>query len=96
MYAVYPYIMCRQFAILTNLWSFSLNPYYGQRPFCGKKANSADPDQTPHNATSDQGLHCLLIDCSIKIGININNTNQQPLKRKWTGLIDNSGKFHSA
>ena len=23
-------------------------------------ANSADPDQVPHNATSDQCLHCLL------------------------------------
>ena len=22
-------------------------------------ANSVDPDQTPHNAASDQGLHCL-------------------------------------
>ena len=24
-------------------------------------ANSADPDQTPHNAASDLGLHCLPI-----------------------------------
>ena len=24
-------------------------------------ANSADPDQTPQNAASDQGLHCLQI-----------------------------------
>ena len=24
-------------------------------------ANCADPDQTPHNAASDQGLHCLQI-----------------------------------
>ena len=23
------------------------------------KGNSADPDQTPHNVASDQGLHCL-------------------------------------
>ena len=23
-------------------------------------ANSADPDQTPRDAASDQGLHCLL------------------------------------
>ena len=22
------------------------------------------------------------------------NTTQQPLKQKWTGPIDNSGKFH--
>ena len=26
-----------------------------------KRANSADPDQTPQNAASDQGLHCLQI-----------------------------------
>ena len=32
--------------------------------FCGTKAKSADPDQ---NAASDQGLHCLLAECSIKI-----------------------------
>ena len=24
-------------------------------------ANSGDPDQTPHSAASDQGLHCLSI-----------------------------------
>ena len=24
-------------------------------------ANSGDPDQTPHSAVSDLGLHCLLI-----------------------------------
>ena len=23
--------------------------------------NSADPDETPHNAASHQGLHCLLL-----------------------------------
>ena len=26
----------------------------------GHRQNSADPDQTPQNAASDQGLHCLL------------------------------------
>ena len=26
----------------------------------GTLANSADPDQTPQNVASDQGLHCLL------------------------------------
>ena len=33
----------------------------------GNVNKNADPDQTPPNATSDQGLHCLLIGCSIKI-----------------------------
>ena len=32
-----------------------------------KKANIADPDQMPQKAASDQGLHCLLTECSIKI-----------------------------
>ena len=29
--------------------------------------HSADPDQTPYNAVSDQDLPCLLTECSIKI-----------------------------
>ena len=28
---------------------------------------SKDPDQTLHNAASDQGVHCLLAECSIRI-----------------------------
>ena len=31
------------------------------RPVKGYLANSADPDQMPQNAASDQGLHCLQI-----------------------------------
>ena len=30
------------------------------KTWTGTLANSADPDQTPQNAASDQGLHCLL------------------------------------
>ena len=30
-------------------------------------ANSADPDQTPHNAVSDQDLRCLLTESSAEI-----------------------------
>ena len=62
------------------------------RPFCGTCGNSADQDQTPQNAVSDQGLHCLLTVCSIKYEMKMKNTAE----RKWTGPIDNSGKFHSA
>ena len=29
-------------------------------------AINGDPDQTPHNVASDQGLHCLLSEWSIK------------------------------
>ena len=45
------------------------------------------PDQT-----SDQGLHFLLTESSIKILIKMKNT----MKQKLTGLTDKSGKFHSA
>ena len=38
-----------------------------------------------------QGLHCLLVECSIKILNKNENYHQRPLKRKWTGPIDNSG-----
>ena len=44
-----------------------INPYKPDVLFCGTKANRADPDQTPLNAASDKGLHCLLTECSIKI-----------------------------
>ena len=30
------------------------------KTWTGTLANSTDQDQTPHNAASDQGLHCLL------------------------------------
>ena len=30
------------------------------KTWTGSLAKSADPDQTPQNAASDQGLHCLL------------------------------------
>ena len=33
-------------------------------------ANSVDPDQTPHNAASDQGLHCLPISLFGMLSIN--------------------------
>ena len=36
--------------------------------YYGPYANTGDPDQTPHFALSDQGLHCLLKECSVKRG----------------------------
>ena len=35
-------------------------------PFCGTQTNGADPDHTPQNAASDQGLHFLLTEYSKK------------------------------
>ena len=59
-------------------------------------ASSADPDRISHNVVSDQDLHCLLTEWSIKILIKMKNITQQPLKQQWTGSIDKSGTFHSA
>ena len=53
----------------------------------GSKANSADPDQTSHNVTSDQGLHCL------PEGFSIKNRPDTP-SDKWTRPTYNSGGFH--
>ena len=47
------------------LW---FNPYICKpSPSYGSKACSADPEQTPHIAVSDQELHCLLTESSINI-----------------------------
>ena len=40
----------------TKLRSISIYPIYSDRQVC---ANSVDPEQTPQNAASDQGLHFL-------------------------------------
>ena len=50
----------------------------------------------PQNVVSDQGLHYLLTECSIKILMKMKNTAQQPLNQKRTGPIDKNGKFHLA
>ena len=45
--------------ILVSLY-LNLNPLLSGNPKRGTQANSADPDQMPLNAASDQSLHCLL------------------------------------
>ena len=45
---------------------FEKVPFSLQASFYGAKATSVDPDQTPHTAVSDQDLHFLLTECSIK------------------------------
>ena len=37
---------------------YRIYPKYSDRQ---ASANSVDPDQTPHNAASDQGLRCLIL-----------------------------------
>ena len=36
-------------------------------------ASSVDPDQTPHSAASDLGLHCLQMSFYVTLGINLLN-----------------------
>ena len=42
-------------------------------------ANNVDPDQTPHNAASDLGLHCLHEATGISINMVIVKTKQTSL-----------------
>ena len=44
-----------------------INPFLYWKPIKGSLANSADPDQMPHNVVAGQGLHCLLTQFFIKI-----------------------------
>ena len=43
---------------------------YAYCPFCGALTKSADPDKTPQNAASYQGLHCLLTVFILTLGTN--------------------------
>ena len=56
--------------------------------------NCVDPDQTPQNAASDQGLHC------IKYRIFIKHTNNKitiyPFYLKWTSPKSWGRRVHSA
>ena len=44
-----------------------INPYQPSAFFVGHKQNSADPGQMLQNAASDEGLRCLLTECSVRI-----------------------------
>ena len=48
---------------------------YKPSVFWGTKANKADPDQTPQNEASDQGLNCLLTEFYIKM---MNKNGKKP------------------
>ena len=67
----------------------SFNPYKisSKHPLYGRKANSADPDQKPNNQVSDQGLHCLLTECSIKIWGKNEKKNNAPKIGNWFVLL---------
>ena len=57
-------VHCYCFQILQERY---VNPYKPSVLFVEIKANSGDRDQTPQKTASDQGLHCLLTECSIEI-----------------------------
>ena len=46
-------------------------------------------DINKQNVESDQDLHILLAECSIKIWIKLKSISQQALKQKWTCAVDN-------
>ena len=62
-----------------------MKPIFTWKPVKGSQANSADPDQMPHNVASDQGLQCLLTGFSIKNLIKVTNRPGNP--RMTNGLI---------
>ena len=49
--------------------------------------NGADPDQTPQNVASDQGVHSLLTGNYIRNRIKMIQDTWQPLNDKMTSLI---------
>ena len=50
-------------------------------------ANGADPDQTPQNAASDKGLHCLLTGISIQNRTKMKKIHLTPLKCEMDGKV---------
>ena len=69
--------------ILIDLSFTFFNSYKSSVLFAG-----ANPDQTPQNAASDHGLHCLLTDYSVRIRTEMENKTRQRFKRILTGPID--------
>ena len=59
-----------------TLWT--LRGYKHSVPFFWTQANSADPDRTPQNAATDQGLHCLHTGISIKSRIKMKKYTRHP------------------
>ena len=76
MYAVYPYIIHKTVRYSYKCMDFLRLTYTMASILFVVNWQTLDPDQMPQNKASDQGLHCLLIDCPIKIGITMKNTTQ--------------------
>ena len=61
--------------------------------YIGFRLNSvADPDETPHDVASHQGLHCLF-----KRNVKLMKKNQPDTPKMKNGLLNNKdGRIHSA
>ena len=53
------YIFIKTHQSIHKVSQRTCQPIVVGRPLKGYLVNSADPDQMPQNAASDQGLHCL-------------------------------------
>ena len=82
--------------ILSDSWYFYAKrlTHKSQVSFFVVLGNSGGQNQMPQNAASDQGLQCLLTECSIERINNEKTTTEQPFKLKRTGPINKNGKFH--
>ena len=70
-----------------EIFQLILNPYKPSILFVGHRQTVQTQDQMQHSAASDQGLHCLLTDCSIKILIKMKNITQSPLMRNGSSNL---------
>ena len=66
-------------------------PIYAQRPINWILENSADPDQTPQNAASDQSLYILFAKGREFLFEKSRAHTRHPLNCKWTYLIGKEG-----
>ena len=71
-------ILAEHFRGQVSSWHGSINPLMPIVPL-GTYANSVDPDRTPQNAASDQGLHYILAGICIRNKIKNEKVNQTPL-----------------
>ena len=60
------YKLTRELKPIEKFYSGSI--HISLASFCWTYVNSTDPDRISHNEVSDQGIHFLLAECSIKRG----------------------------
>ena len=65
-------------------YTVSHNPFSDRISVSVAYANSADLVQTPQNAASDQGLHCLVTGISMQNTVKVKIFTGHPKNYKWT------------